>query len=421
MHGAGIKAGITVRDRAPARLLDLSRLVSRAGRLPTGIDRVEIAYLRAFLAETVPVFGLVRTAWGFLLLDASGCQALLDRVTGRVPWGPSDLLSRLRRSLPPIRQRAESDLRRIALARCLPLGLQGMLARQLPRGTAYVNVGHTNLTQRVLSALDQGLNASITVMIHDTIPLDFPQYQRPGTVDRFRGMLKRVQRHATLILCNSACTRTDVVRHLSPHGPMPETLVAWLGVEAMIPDPIMSWPDGFDLNRPYFVTIGTIEPRKNHIFLLDLWAEMATDLAPEQMPQLVICGARGWNNVETFARLDSDPAIGIHVFEAPEMSDGQIATLLQGSCGALFPSHAEGFGLPPVEALALGVPVICNKLEIYTEILGDYPVYANVTERYSWRQEIERLANSRVQGQATGSGFQAPDWQSHFNAVLSRL
>ena len=117
MLGAGTSPGVIVRDPAPARLLDLSRLVSRAGRRPTGIDRVELAYLKAFLADTVPVFGLIRSAWGFLLLDRQGCQALLDRVSGHVSWGQADLLSRLRRNLSPARQCAESDLRRVAMAR----------------------------------------------------------------------------------------------------------------------------------------------------------------------------------------------------------------------------------------------------------------------------------------------------------------
>lgn len=421
MHGAGTKPDITVGNSAPARLLDLSRLVSRAGRLPTGIDRVEVAYLREFLSGTVPVFGLVKTAWGYLLLDRQGCQFLLDKMTDRVPWGEADLLSRLRRNLDPMRQRAEADLRVVAMARCLPMRLRAMLSRHLPKGTVYVNVGHTNLTERVLLAVKQGLCARIIVMIHDTIPLDFPQYQRPGTVERFRAMLTRVQRHASLILCNSACTRADVIRHMQARRNVPDILVAVLGIEKMTPDPVVSLPRGFDLSRAFFVTTGTIEPRKNHRFLLDLWTEMSVDLQPSRMPQLLICGARGWSNAEVFARLDSDPMMGRHVFEMSGLLDSQIAGLLIRAKGALFPSHAEGFGLPPAEALSLGVPVICNQLEIYTEILSDYPVYAKVQDGYLWRQEIERLAFDQDGRQIKGKGFQPTTWRVHFNAVLSQL
>lgn len=421
MPGDGTKTDITVPDPSTARLLDLSRLVSRAGRTQTGIDRVELAYLRAFLAETVPVYGLVRSAWGYLLLDRQGCRFLLERVTGDAPWGRADILSRLRRKLDSIRQRAEADVRRVAIDRCLPSRLSRMLLRHLPRGAAYVNVGHANLTERVLVALKQSLRAHVVVMIHDTIPLDFPQYQRPGMDAVFRSMLARVQTHAALILCNSACTRADVIRHMEPRGAVPETLVAWLGISEHEPDPDLRLPSGFDPNRPAFITIGTIEPRKNHMFLLDLWAEMARDMTPERMPQLLICGARGWNNAAVFARLDSDPMMGRHVFEIEGLTDGQIAALLPVMRGALFPSHAEGFGLPPIEALSAGLPIICNCLDIYVEILGDNPVYASVQDRYLWRQEIEHLAHSQNNRQITGKKFQPPTWQAHFNTVLSRL
>lgn len=64
---------------APAVLLDLSRLLARAGRLPTGVDRVELAYLRHFLGLDVPVFALARTAYGYVLLDRAGMQAMWAR------------------------------------------------------------------------------------------------------------------------------------------------------------------------------------------------------------------------------------------------------------------------------------------------------------------------------------------------------
>lgn len=408
-------------EPAAARLLDLTRLVSRAARLPTGIDRVELAYLDAFLADSVPVFGLVRSAWGFLLLDRQGLMACRHRLSGQDLWGKPDILSRLRPGLTQARQSAESDMRRLAMARSLPSRVGKMLARHLPAGTAYVNVGHANLSDRVLHALRFDCGCRIVVMIHDTIPLDFPQHQRERTPEIFFNMLKRVQRHADLILCNSDQTRVDVIRHMQPLGSVPATMVAHLGVDVPVPDSDPPFPVGFDHNRPYFITIGTIEPRKNHGFLLEIWEEMAATMSKDRMPQLLICGARGWKNREVFSRLDQDPMMGVHVFEMPGLSDRQIAALLLRSRAGLFPSLAEGFGLPPAEALALGVPVICNSLGIYREILGNYPIYANVEDRYLWINKIAMLTTDQHDRQCAGSKFKPPLWQGHFNAVLSCL
>ena len=396
-----------------ARMLDVTRLLRRAGRGLTGVDRVELAYLRAFLSDPVPVFGLARTRLGYVLLDHSGMAAFLARIEGHAAWGVPDGLSRVLPRLSYDQKCAESDIRRLAFARCVPQRLGGMLRKYLPAGASYVNVGHSNLTERVLSAIKHQAGARIAVMIHDTIPLDFPQFQRVETQAAFQGMLKRVHRMADLVICNSNQTRQDVLRHMG--GRAPDCVIAPLGIEVAQPKrPDM--PPGFMWDNPYFVTVGTIEPRKNHALLLDIWEELAQSPG---CPQLVVCGARGWNNETVFHRLDNSSLMGRYVFECAGFNDSQIAGLLQSSCGMLFPSFTEGYGLPPIEAAALGVPVICNDLLVYRDVLGDIPVYAGIEDRYLWTSNIRILVSS---DKATGqTAFMPPDWQTHFNAVLRRV
>lgn len=401
--------GITTNSPASARLLDLTRLVRRAGRPFTGVDRVEKAYLDHFLSLDTPLFGLVRSALGYVLLDRAGCAKLRDKLTDH-DFGAPDRLSRIKRGMDPLRARAEADLRRICRDRCLPISLPRMLRKHLPKGTCYLNVGHSNLTDRVISALRLIPGARIGVMIHDTIPLDFPQYQRKKTAEAFARFLKCAVRRADLIICNSRQTKADVLRHAAPQTP--ETLVAHLGVH----EPTLGIaPSGPWDGHPYFVYLGTIEPRKNHALLLDLWDDI-----PEA--HLLICGHRGWENDAVFARLDAKPP---RVYELPDLSDPQISGLLKGSRGLLFPSLAEGYGLPPIEAAAMGVPVVCNDLPIYREVLGNIPVYASVSDRYLWRHEIRGLANSdQNRGGAeksAGMGWQPPSWDAHFKTVLRMI
>ncbi|QRF65011.1 glycosyltransferase family 4 protein [Ponticoccus alexandrii] len=396
---------ITTAD--PIRLLDLTRLVSRAGRPLTGVDRVEYAWLDHLCGLGLPFYGLARTSLGYVLLDARGCSALRDRVRDG-KWGPADPLSRLVRGIDPGRARAEADLRRLCIARCVKPLLGRMLRRHLPRGVHYVNLGHTNLTDRVIAAL-KSRESRIAVLVHDTIPLDAPQYQRPGAVDRFAAFLARVGRCADAVICNSEQTRADVARHLGTA--MPEAVVAPLGIDVAAP----GVPPEGPWTQPYFVTVGTIEPRKNHALLLDLWPEI-----PDA--HLLICGSRGWENHRTFARLDARPK---RVHELPGLSDTQIAALLAGSAGMLFPSLAEGYGLPPAEAAALGVPVLCNDLPIYREVLGNIPVYADASDRYLWRNKIREMAAHHRAGQ-DGRGqaapiFDPPTWESHFNKALTLI
>ncbi|APZ52794.1 glycosyltransferase family 4 protein [Salipiger abyssi] len=423
--------GITTAD---PRLLDLTRLVSRAGRPFTGIDRVEYAYLDRLLREPGPLFGLVRSSLGYLLLDRAGCADLKRRIDGH-DWPAPDRLSRLRR-LAPGRAGAETALRRVALARCLPRGLRRMLRAHLPAGMHYLNIGHTNLTDRVLSALRSVPGLRIAVLLHDTIPLDYPDYQGPGITERFHGFLLRMGRFADLVICNSAQTERDMRRHLDPLGLRPGSVVAHLGID--VPRPGEA-PQGPWTGQRYFVVLGTIEPRKNHALLLDLWeggAPLPEEAATERAgpffeylqkdegaePHLLICGARGWNNDDVFARLDR----GIpRVHELPGLEDGQIAALLAESAGLLFPSHAEGYGLPPMEAAALGVPVLAGDLPVLREVLGDIPVYASVSDRYLWAQNITRMAEDRRADPDSetrrSTAWQPPGWEAHFKTVLTLI
>lgn len=383
------------------RLLDLTRLVRRAARPMTGVDRVEYAYLD-YLTMDGPVFGLVRSSFGYVLLDRAGCLFLRDRILDQ-KWGPADRLSRLKKGLDPARAGAEAALRRIAIDRCLPQRLSRMLRQQFPDGVCYINVGHSNFTNRVISALNR-CDAKIVVLVHDTIPLDFPQFQRKGTGKTFAAFLRRVEQQADLVICNSNHTQTSVLQHMERTVP---TVVAPLGV----PVPrVESAPDG-PWSTPYFVALGTIEPRKNHALLLDLWREVPN-------ADLVIIGARGWENHAVFAQLEARPA---RVHELGPLSDASSFALLKNAAGLLFPSFAEGYGLPPIEAAALGTPVVCNDLPVYREILGDIPVYENVTNKYEWLAHIQDLVvtHETLQPQNHGMAFTPPSWDAHFKSVLT--
>ncbi|WP_232830857.1 glycosyltransferase family 1 protein [Tropicimonas sp. IMCC34011] len=390
-----------------ARCLDLSRLVSRLGQGPwTGVDRVEAAYLARLMREPVPLWSLVRMRFGYALLAPEGTHELAGRLFGG-PWGRADLAARLTPGLSAEAARAEADLRRLA-RRVLPRpSLARTLRKHLPAGTSYVNVGHSNLTARVLIAWRSVPDARISVMIHDTIPLDLPEAQRDGSPERFAAMLSRVGSVADLAIYNSAATRDDAERHFAKAGRVPPGLVAHLGVprpevpRAMPPLP----PDLAE--RPFFLCLGTIEPRKNHALLLDVWESL-----PSPRPILVIAGRRGWKNADVFARLDR---AGADVLELPGLPDSAVTWLMAHACALLFPSRAEGFGLPALEAAALGTPVIASDLPVFRELLGDYPSYLPLTDPNRWAAEVSKVT---MPGHRRDP-IVPPSWQEHFNAVLS--
>lgn len=413
-------------DVTPAAIvLDLTRLVSRAGRVPlTGVDRVELAWLRHLLDKDTPAFGLVRSAPGRVVLGRNGMAALEARIAGTADWGSPDTLSRLHLRQSPERRRALSDMRRHALSGCALLGTGRGLVRALHRhagpGLRYLNTGHAHLEPAVFAAVHAVPGARAAVLVHDTIPLDYPDFTRPGQDAAFAAKLAAVSAGADRVIYNSDATRSTAEAHLARIGRVPPGVVAHLGVTPPLPVPdalperLRAQIDG----RHYFVTLGTIEPRKNHALLLDIWEGLARELPADKVPALIIAGTRGWRNEAVFVRLDAAGRTSpCHVFEAPDLSDGAVAALLVGARALLFPSLAEGFGLPSAEAAALGVPVLCNDLAVTREILGHYPVYANARDAYSWRQGILALAQGGNLQQRSGAVV-LPTWAGHFELAL---
>lgn len=406
-----------------ARCLDLTRLISRAGRGPlTGIDRVELAYLRALVADETPLFLLVRTWLGFQLLDQDGAQSVLDRFDGVTPWGSVDLVGRLQRKAHPTKRRWEADLRRLSVARARHQRLGDMLATWIPKGSTYLNVGHSNLTEQGLLAWNRVQGSRVSVLVHDMIPLDFPQYQRPGTVASFERKMRSAAAYADVVICISAETQRRVQHWFGKWGRQPRTCVAHIGVDPPVAasHPVL-FPSGLPPERPFFVSVGTIEPRKNHALLLDIWEVLGAELGADT-PGLVIAGSRGWNNQKVFDRLDMATKQGARIQEVGGLSDQQLSTLIRNSAGLLFPSLAEGYGLPPVEALQLDVPVVCSELPVLREVLGNNAIYADVGDMYSWKQSILRLAdNNRAEHRKmSGQAREKPvwTWSGHFNLVL---
>ncbi|MCC0002327.1 MAG: glycosyltransferase [Methylobacteriaceae bacterium] len=121
------------------------------------------------------------------------------------------------------------------------------------------------------------------------------------------------------------------------------------------------------------MTCGTIEPRKNHALLVDVWRRFVAEQGPSA-PKLVVVGKRGWNFTQIVEAL-ADPALGGAVIEVAGLSNGGWRALLAGAAALLAPSFAEGYGLPLAEALTAGAPALCSNIAPFQEIGGEAAIY----------------------------------------------
>ena len=371
-------------------LFDMSRLVWRAwtGRLPTGIDRVCLAYLDHFGPRS---------------------QAVVQRKELRMILSPSqsDQLFSL------LRQRGKGFRRSVTV----------LLAQAAARGPikragnsrVYLNIGHTGLDAEGLTTwlARQGLKP--IYLIHDLIPITHPEFCRGGEPKRHLARMRHVLQSAHGIIGNSAATIADLAAFAAATKlAMPVSLVAWLGAdEQVLPAPI-KLP-----SRPYFVIIGTIEARKNHLLLLHLWERLVTRLG-NAAPQLLIIGQRGWEADRVFALLDHSTCLKGHVRELGRCDDPTMRAYLDGARALLMPSFIEGFGIPIIEALQRGTPVIASDLPVFREIAGSIPDYVDPLDGEGWERAIMAIAvdgPERTRQLAAIPSFRAPDWAEHFALV----
>jgi glycosyltransferase involved in cell wall biosynthesis len=256
------------------------------------------------------------------------------------------------------------------------------------------------------------------VFIHDLIPLQYPEYSQPQERENHERRVLNTLRWSAGIIVNSRCTESALRSHAETLGlPMPPILVAPLGHEF----PKASAASAqFEISSPYFVVLGTIEPRKNHLLLLTLWRELVKRHGPAT-PRLVLLGRRGWECEQVVDLLERCTAIKPYVIEKNDASDEDLATFISGARALLMPSYAEGFGLPVQEALALGTPVISSPLPAIREFARDIPEYADTYDGVTWMRLIESYTGNesplrRAQLQRLNA-FQYNSWKVHFDLV----
>lgn len=375
-------------------LLDVSRLIWRRwdDRPPTGIDRTCLAYASHYQQDAHAV---VQRDGLTYALGQSLSRRLFDLLLDPGPHFRRDIVK---------------------------FGIMAALssARQADtNGKLYLNVGHTGLNMPGHTLWLQRSNVQPVYFVHDLIPLTHPEYCRPSEPEKHVLRLEALLNRGRAIIGNSADTLKELAAHAHARDlPLPPALVAPLGVE-----PTIARGNGSGqspLARPYFLMLGTIEGRKNHLMMLNVWKQLVEEHGRDA-PQLVIIGRRGWESEQAVDMLDRCEALRGHVIELQRCSDRRLADYMRHARALLFPSFVEGYGLPLVEALASGTPVIASDLGVFRELAGDIPLYINPIYGLRWKQAVLDYAHgdspSRAAQLARIKDYRAPSWHDHFAAV----
>ncbi|MBA9895721.1 glycosyltransferase family 4 protein [Burkholderia cepacia] len=372
-------------------VLDVTRLLNRLydGLLPTGVDRVGLAYIDRYGSGARAV--LSERGFSAVLSEKCSQQTFELLVDGHLPS-------------------------RRAIRSLIAKALLSQTRTAQPTGSVLLHTSHSGLEYaRYFDALKRR-NIRTVFMVHDLIPLTHPEYCRPGIDQVHRKRIHCALSRAAGLIANSAATLESLKQEACRNSlPLPPHTVARLAPGITNMKPVDN-----PLGQPYFVMLGTIEPRKNHWFMLHTWRRLVEQMG-EAAPKLVIIGRRGWEceNVEDI--LDRCTVLRGSVIEESECNDERLLAWLQHARALLFPSFVEGYGMPLVEALILQVPVIASDLSVFHEIASDIPDYLDPLDGPGWLSLIRAYSHTDSPERASQieriAGFREPTWTQHFECV----
>lgn len=376
--------------------------------------------------------------------DPAKAQALRTPLEGEIP-PPAERERLLIDMTATHRFRGHTGVQRVVreIARaCVESGAG--LPVYLEAGRLYGHFRHDNLPDAVelqpgdkLLLLDSGwgfvdeypplLNAAreagveIIGCLYDLIPLRYPAATALKNSAPFTPWFEQVLLNCDAIVCISQSVAQDLVAYLrETHLATPAHMrIGWWPLGADFRASAQEAPSKFaeqiaSAPTPFFMSVGTLEPRKAYPVALDaferLWSE-GCDV------RYVIVGRPGWNTRALQRRIRQHKELGRRLFWLDNASDADLSHLYPRAHGLIFPSFVEGFGMPLIEAARYGARVIASDIPVFREVGGDAAVYFDVLDPQALATRVrEALSKKREAKQS-----EAPPTEKTWRQSAERL
>lgn len=234
------------------------------------------------------------------------------------------------------------------------------------------------------------------VTVHDMVYKSFPDTVRGRTKYMLDIGLKRSMKRADLIVTDSEFSKKEIIKYFPQHESRIRVVPCGVDLERFHPcdDPerIPEVKKSLEIEGDYFLYVGTIEPRKNLERLITAYAAFVKKVGSSS-PKLVLAGGKGWLDQGIYSRVEK---LGMkeNVIFTKYVPSEDMNHLMCGALAFVFPSLYEGFGMPPLEAMACGVPVLSSGEASLPEVTGDCAVICDAYDTKSIAEGMYRLYSS---------------------------
>ena len=237
------------------------------------------------------------------------------------------------------------------------------------------------------------------VTVHDIQYRHYPEYFHPLKLAWLRVNVPFAVRHSEVVTVPSQFVRADVVGAFDA-DPGKVVVVPFGSEGLLVPSAGPAFVSGVGLERPFFLFPGRSYPHKNHRFLVEAWAPLAA------RADLVFTGPAGPRDAEI-----DEAAARLGVTEAIRrlglVSRAELAALYEAALALAWPSRFEGFGVPVLEAMTAGCPVVASSATAIPEVVGDAGLLLSPDDTPAWTMAMERLLDDpALRGDLTARGRQ---------------
>lgn len=235
------------------------------------------------------------------------------------------------------------------------------------------------------------------VTIHDMVVKAYPETVRFRTKHLLNTGMKKSMKRADVIITDSEFSKSEIEKYFPQYSHKVQVVYCGVNSDKFYPvednSVIEKVKKSLDIEGEYFLYLGTIEPRKNLERLIEAYSLLLKK--DENVPRLVMAGGKGWLNSNIYQKV-VELKLEKYVQFTKYIPDEDLCPLINGATAFVFPSIYEGFGMPPLEAMACGVPVVCSKEASLPEVVGDCAVMTDAYDPQSIADGMYRIYSDKA-------------------------
>jgi glycosyltransferase involved in cell wall biosynthesis len=286
--------------------------------------------------------------------------------------------------------------------------------------------GHTDI--KAIGDLKTRVGFQMALLCHDLIPIMFPEFYRKRDVRLFSNYMRQALAIADQIVVNSRAVKTDCQNFCLTQDIEPKKImVGFLGSDIRsdssrvieeLPRPLMP--------RQFALFVSTIEPRKGHALLCNVWHRLIAEGIPQSKGfKLVFVGRTGWMVDDLIESIRSDQELSKHIVMLHNVTDEKLAALYRQAAFCVYPSRYEGYGLPVVEAFQYGKAVLASSGGALPELTSDFSPTIDAMDEDAWYVALKSWlldpAEYQNYEEKIRTGFRHPPWSAAAKQFFERI